>query len=125
MIARVGRALLDGYARRRPRALEAAAGHAVAVQEATLRRLVATARNTEFGLAHGFAAIHSVDDYQRRVPIREYREFAPLWQRALDGEPHVTWPGRSRYWVKTSGTTAGDKQSPGARATSSTRSART
>mgnify|MGYP003694060321 CR=1 FL=1 len=36
----------------------------------------------------------------------------PLWNRALEGARDVTWPGRVHYWVKTSGTTAGDKLIP-------------
>ena len=51
-------------------------------------------------------------EYQERVPVRDYRHFRPLWQRALDGESGVTWPGRCRDWVKTSGTTSGDKVIP-------------
>jgi hypothetical protein len=73
---------------------------------------VATARDTEFGLAHGFARIRSVADYQTRVPLRDYLAFKPLWDAALAGAPDVTWPGRTPMWVKTSGTTAGDKAIP-------------
>ena len=50
--------------------------------------------------------------YQVKVPVREYLDFRPLWGRALDGASDVTWPGRPRHWVKTSGTTAGDKAIP-------------
>jgi hypothetical protein len=82
------------------------------VQEATLLDAVARARDTEFGLAHGFASIRSVADYRARVPVRDYLAFRPWWDRALRGVPDVTWPGRVRCWVKTSGTTAGDKLIP-------------
>jgi hypothetical protein len=112
MIARAAAPLLDWYAARRRRQLAGIWRNAVAVQEATLLRLVAAARDTEFGLAHGFAGIRSVAEYQSRVPVREYRSFRPLWDRAIAGEPGVTWPGRCRQWVKTSGTTAGGKVIP-------------
>ena len=112
MIARAAAPLLDWYAGRRRRELGRVWRDAVSVQEAALRRLVAAARDTEFGLAHGFGGIRSVAEYQERVPVRDYRHFHPLWQRALDGESGVTWPGRCRDWVKTSGTTSGDKVIP-------------
>jgi hypothetical protein len=112
LIARAGGAALDGAAARRRRALERVSRTAIQVQEATLLAHVRAARDTEFGLAHGFASVRSVRDYQTRVPPRDYLGFRPSWEAALAGTPHVTWPGRPRIWVKTSGTTAGDKAIP-------------
>ncbi len=112
MIATVGGALLERLASHRRRALEGVWRAAADIQEATLHRLVAHARGTEFGQGHDFAGIRSVADYQARVPLRGYLDFQPLWQRALRGASNVTWPGRPRHWVKTSGTTAGDKVIP-------------
>jgi hypothetical protein len=112
MIARAVGSWLDWYAPRRRPALERVWRHAATVQETTLLGMVAAARDTEFGRAHGFGRIRSVAEYQERVPVREYLDFRPLWERAIRGEADVTWPGRPRYWVKTSGTTAGDKMIP-------------
>jgi hypothetical protein len=112
MIAALGGALLEAAASRRRRALERVSRAAGAVQEAALLSHVRTARDTEFGLAHGFASIRSVADYQTRVPLRDYLGFKPSWDAALAGTGDVAWPGRPRIWVKTSGTTAGDKAIP-------------
>jgi GH3 auxin-responsive promoter len=112
MIARAAGALLERGASHRRRALERLGRRAAEVQEATLRRLVARARRTEFGRAHDFDSIRSADDYQRQVPLRQYLDFRPLWARAIHGQADVTWPGRPRHWVKTSGTTAGEKYIP-------------
>ena len=112
MMAGVAGTVLDWAAARRRRRLERVSREAIAVQEATLLRLVATARDTEFGLAHGFRGIRTVADYQTRVPLRDYLGFKPLWDAALAGATDVTWPGRTPMWVKTSGTTAGDKAIP-------------
>src|SRR5918996_1116136 len=101
-----------GYAPRRRRALEAASARAGEIQERTLQRLVAAAARTEFGREHGFGSIRSVADYQARVPVRDYPAFRLRWARALAGESDVTWPGCPRHWVKTSGTTTGDKVIP-------------
>jgi hypothetical protein len=112
MIAWLGGVLLDRAAARRRRVLERVSREAIRVQEATLRAHVRTARDTEFGLAHGFASVRSVADYQTRVPLRDYLGLKASWEAALAGATHVTWPGRPRIWVKTSGTTAGDKVIP-------------
>jgi hypothetical protein len=112
MIASLGGRWLDWAAGRRRRALEATSRAAMRVQEETLRAHVRVARDTEFGLAHGFASIRSIADYQTRVPVRGYLDFKPSWEAALAGARDVTWPGRPQTWVKTSGTTAGDKVIP-------------
>jgi len=112
MIERVGSAALRVYAAHRRRALEGIARAAVRVQETALLDLVRTARGTNFGRSHRFDQIHSVADYQARTPLGDYLRFHPLWTRVLHGDRDVTWPGRPRYWVKTSGTTAGDKLIP-------------
>ena len=108
----IAAAALDWYAGLRRRRLESVWRNPVQVQEVALRSLLWAAADTEFGLAHGFRGIRTVSQYQERVPVREYADFKPLWERAADGARGVTWPGRCRDWVKTSGTTSGDKMIP-------------
>jgi hypothetical protein len=112
MITLVIARLLDWYAGQRRRAWERMWRDPSRMQEMTLRHMVAIARDTAFGRAHGFADIHSIADYQARVPVRDYPAFAPFLRPAIHGEADATWPGRPGYWVKTSGTTAGDKCIP-------------
>ena len=81
-------------------------------QERLLRKLVRTAADTQFGRQHDFKAIRSVADYQERVPLRSYLDFKPYWDRHLDGQANVTWPGRVRCFAMTAGTTAGRKFIP-------------
>src|SRR4029434_1815578 len=109
---RVGAAALRGSQAHRRRAREGVARDAGRVQESTLLDLVNSARGTAFGRSHRFEQIRSVADYQARTPLGDYLRFQPLWTRAINGERDLTWPGRPRYWVKTSGTTAGDKLIP-------------
>ncbi len=112
MIAPAVAPWLDWYAGRRRRALEGLWRRPAETQEVALRALLWSASDTEFGLAHGFRSIRTVAQYQERVPVREYEDFQPFWQRAVAGARSVTWPGRCRDWVKTSGTTSGDKVIP-------------
>jgi hypothetical protein len=102
----------DWLAGRRRRALERLWRDPMAAQERALCRLVAAARDTDFGLEHGFHGIRTVAEYQQRVPLRDYARHQPWIARAAAGEASVLWPGHCRDWVKTSGTTSGDKLIP-------------
>jgi len=80
-------------------------------QERLLHRLVRRARNTEFGRDHGFAAVRTVRDFQKAVPLARYEDLAPLWHRAFDGGRDVTWPGHIAHFAITSGTTTAEVKS--------------
>ena len=112
MTAYLGGAALDAAVAWRRRGLERMSRRAADLQERTLLAMVRAARDTEFGLAHGFAHIRSIDDYRARVPLRDYLGLKPWLDVAADVGAGVTWPRRAPYWVKTSGTTAGDKAIP-------------
>ena len=94
------------YARRRMRKL--AAADPLAVQRRTLFALIREAAPTRFGRDHRFAAIRSLADYQKAVPLRTYEN---LWNDYLKGHYPVfedlTWPGRIPFLALTSGTTTG------------------
>ncbi len=80
----------------------------VATQRRQLMRLVEAARSTRFGRDHRFAAIRSVADFQKAVPLRQYED---LWRDYLRPAYPVlhdlTWPGTIPYFALTSGTTQG------------------
>ena len=76
--------LLHLYARYRLSRLEAL--DAATVQEQQLLKLVAQAKDTRFGLDHGFGRIRSVPDYQNAVPLRRYEDFwTQYWEKQLSG----------------------------------------
>jgi len=91
----------------RLRQVAKALAHPAAAQEQLLLGFVRRAEATEWGRAHGFAAIRSVRDFQRAVPISRYEDLAPLWHRAFDGARDVAWPGHIRYFATSAGTTTG------------------
>ena len=103
---------LAGLAARRLRQMEAVWRDPGPVQEHALRALVARARDTVWGRAHGFRDVRRAADFQRRVPLTTYLDLRPLVERAIRGERDVLWPGRPAEYCKTSGTTAGDKYIP-------------
>ena len=77
-------------------------------QSRTLLRLVSTAHNTQFGRDHAFESISNIEDYQQHVPIRNYEQFwDEYWSTTFPKLENATWPGRIKYFAKTSGTTTG------------------
>jgi len=99
------------FRRCRERLMRASADPAAA-QEAALRGLVQAASDTEWGRDHDYAGIGAVADFQARVPLAVHADLKPLWDRARAGEEHVCWPGVTRYFALSAGTTSGSKLVP-------------
>ncbi len=75
------------------------------VQEEVLKRLLATARYTEFGQKYAFDDLMHYEDYKRRVPIHTYEQLFPYINRLMHGEQNVLWPSDVKWFAKSSGTT--------------------
>ena len=69
-------------------------------------RLLRRAEQTEWGRRHAFRDIRSARDFAQAMPVRDYDYFQPLVERMMYGEPDVLWPGRVRWFSKSSGTTS-------------------
>jgi hypothetical protein len=76
------------------------------VQEELFQRLIAKARDTEFGVEYGFDSIKSQDDFRNRVPVHEYEDLKPYVERVMRGEQRVLWPSKISWFAKSSGTTS-------------------
>lgn len=86
-------------------------------QQRVFDQLLARMRKTAFGREHGFDRVRTHDDLRRAVPLHDYRSMAPWWDRARAGERDVVWPGLTRFWAISSGTTSGEKFLPVSAAT--------
>ena len=84
----------------------------IATQEKVLKMLLQKAKKTAFGQDHGFAQIENYEDYAKQVPIRDYEGLRPYVDRVVAGEADILWPGKPRYFSKTSGTSSGVKYIP-------------
>jgi len=76
------------------------------VQEEWLKKLINTAKNTEWGLKYGYKSINSFDDFQDRVPINTYESLKPYIDRLRKGEQNILWNSDIKLFAKSSGTTA-------------------
>lgn len=107
-LAAITRALFSGSWRR---FLDATARPAE-VQTARLLTLVARAKDTDFGRAHGFEKVKSLADYQAQVPIRAFEAYEPYLARMVAGERNVLLPDEPFFFGRSSGTTGTPKHIP-------------
>jgi hypothetical protein len=89
----------------RLRQIERFRHHPAEVQATQLRYLVEKAAGTEFGKAHGFGQIRSIEQFQAAVPVQDYDGASECIDRARFGERNIIWPGEVRWFAKSSGTT--------------------
>lgn len=89
----------------RQRALQAYDTQAESLQADQLKKLVAKAAHTEWGVKHGYGTIRTYEDYVRQVPIQSYDDIKPYVERMRHGARNVLWPSQVRWYAKSSGTT--------------------
>jgi len=86
--------------------------NAVADQEKIKKHLVTRAQKTQFGLDHNFDKIKNYSDFKKSIPLRDYEELKSYIQSIKEGKEDILYPGRPKYFAKTSGTTSGVKYIP-------------
>ena len=74
------------------------------IQNGVFRKLINSASNTEWGKKHNYASIKSYSDFSK-VPVQTYEEVKGYVDRMRHGEENLLWPGRVRWYAKSSGTT--------------------
>jgi len=80
--------------------------HPVEVQKEWLERLVADGCNTIYGQKHNFNEIQNYSDFVKNVPLKDYDDVKVWVERAVQGEENVLWPGDTKWFAKSSGTTS-------------------
>lgn len=98
--------LLKRYLAQRMRRIERYMERPEERQERWLRKLLDTARNTEFGCRHDFAGIRTAEQFARTVPVQDYESVKGDIARMMRGERNVLWPGEVNWYSKSSGTTS-------------------
>jgi hypothetical protein len=79
---------------------------AASIQQRELAELLRAGARSAFGRAHGLAAIRTVAEYQRHVPVCSYEQlWSQWWGPVFPRVGGATWPGRIRYFANSSGTT--------------------
>lgn len=89
----------------RQKALERHFGEGLALQDAVLAYLLEQGKKTEYGRRFGFENIKNYDDFARLVPLADYEALKGDIDRMRRGESDVLWPGKTKWFAKSSGTT--------------------
>ena len=89
----------------RQRELERHQNGGVEMQRDVLMHLVGRASNTEYGRKHAFSEINNYEQFVKCVPVNSYEELKESIDRMRHGESDVLWPGRVKWFAKSSGTT--------------------
>ena len=79
----------------------------IEVQQEWFRRLVDSAKHTEWGQRFDYRSIRTLEDFKSRVPVQNYDSLQPYIQRLMAGEQNILWPSEVKWFAKSSGTTAG------------------
>jgi hypothetical protein len=75
------------------------------VQDELFKKLLQTARNTEFGQRYEYSSINSYEQFRNRVPVHTYEQLFPYIERLMRGEQNILWPSEIKWFSKSSGTT--------------------
>jgi hypothetical protein len=81
----------------------------IQLQKGVFSDLFDSLQNTKFCAEHGVSRCSqhsSLIEFQTKIPIREYDSFKPWIIRSRGGEIGVVWPGKTKWFAKSSGTTS-------------------
>lgn len=88
----------------RYRQMDRMATEGPAIQAEQLAHILREGSRTKFGAEHGLRPDMGYDEFARAVSVTDYEGFRPYAERMIGGEADVTWPGRVRWFAKSSGT---------------------
>lgn len=76
------------------------------VQQDLFNELIVRSLDTEWGKKYSYENIKSYEDFKYLVPLSYYDDLKPWIERARAGEYDVLWPGKVRWFAKSSGTSS-------------------
>lgn len=79
---------------------------AIISQQNLWKELVHLAQATEFGKKYAFKDIYSLKDFQQAIPPQSYEDLQVSILEMIDGRANVLWPGKIRFFAKSSGTSS-------------------
>lgn len=92
--------------------IRAALTEAAAHQQRVLAELLEFNAGTEYGRAHGFSSVRTLDDFRKAVPINDYAALSSRIERMAAGERNVLSADDPAVYFTSSGTTGAHKKIP-------------
>lgn len=93
------------YFKQRQKAQAQYANYAEQLQMKVLHRLIGRATDTLWGSEHDYASVEDYESFVRHVEVNTYEELKSYIQKAREGQTDILWPGKTRWFAKSSGTT--------------------
>jgi hypothetical protein len=112
MMVYLANALIHGSSAFKARTFWKEASNHAEFQRQYLLSLVHKNTSTDFGKAHGFAKIKSIEDFQNQLPLSSFEYFEPWIRRLMDGEQNQLTADQVTKLEPTSGTSSGTKLIP-------------
>lgn len=78
------------------------------VQQESLKKLLSSAKDTEWGKKYNYRSIQNAEQFKSIVPLQDYESLKPYIERVRRGEQNIIWNTEIKWFAKSSGTT-GDK----------------
>ncbi len=75
------------------------------VQNEWLRKLITSAKDTEFGKKYNFSEISNHEQFKKNIPLQDYETLKPFIDRVRQGEQNILWHSDIKWFAKSSGTT--------------------
>lgn len=76
------------------------------VQNEWLKKLVSSAKDTEWGRKHHYSGIDNPARFREQVPLQNYDTLKPFIERMRQGEQNILWNSEVTWFSKSSGTTS-------------------
>jgi hypothetical protein len=78
----------------------------IEVQNEVLNKLILTSMYTEFGFQNDFFRVKDYQSFQEYVPLSDYNTTKKYVDRLMSGDQNILWPSDTKWFAKSSGTTA-------------------
>ncbi len=86
---------------------------AMETQQATLKLIMEKNKDCELGKKYGFADIHSIEEFQDKVPLSTFEDYAPLIDRMVEnGEENIITSSKITRYCASSGSVGKPKLQP-------------
>lgn len=98
--------IVKNYLKWRYSRIEAMRAKPIELQAKLFQQLLNHGVHTKWGMKHDFNKIKNTEDFRKAMPLQVYEDVQPYIQRMMHGEESVLWPGKTRWFAKSSGTSS-------------------
>jgi hypothetical protein len=76
------------------------------VQWELFDKILEKGKLTKYGDKFDFQSVNNYDEFKIKIPLVDYEGLKPWIEKAMAGDKDVLWPGETKWFAKSSGTTS-------------------